>query len=59
MIARLRAAMGRDSGASVIEYGLLLVAVTGIVVGMALLLYRSIDSAGHHEPCSTSTSTSC
>jgi Flp pilus assembly pilin Flp len=38
----MRAALRRDAGASVVEYGLLLVAVAGIVVGMAVVLYRSI-----------------
>ncbi len=59
MVARIRTALRRDSGASVVEFGLLLVAVAGIVVVMALLLYRGVVHESPTGPCPSSTSQNC
>jgi pilus assembly protein Flp/PilA len=45
MIRSIRATLGRDQGASAVEYGLLVAAIAAIIVGIVFLLGTRVSSA--------------
>ena len=45
MLTRLRAALRNDSGASAVEYGLLVAAIAAVVVGIVFTLGRTVSSS--------------
>lgn len=62
MLTRIRTVIRRDSGASAVEYGLLIAAVAAVIAGVVFLLGAKVKAA-FSQTCtsisSTSTTSTC
>jgi len=60
MLTRLRATLRNDSGASAVEYGLLVAAIAAVVVGIVFTLGKTVQSSlSKTNTCIKGSSSSC